>query len=220
AKMAATLDVVSRGRLVLGLGAGPNERMARQAREAGVVPEPDAYGLRLPATASEASARLAETCAIVRGLWSGDAFDFEGAFNHLVAARCLPRPAQRPAPPILIGGWGASILRVAAEHADLWNVPGSPHLDVGRFRDLSAALDRHCAAAGRDPRAIVRSVQLIVAYDRAAEARDAAGELIEAGARHLVLGLPAPYPARAIDWVASEIIRPLLEKRGGVAPRA
>ncbi|MEV4064750.1 hypothetical protein [Nonomuraea dietziae] len=63
---------------------------------------------------------------------------------------------QRPGPPILIGGWGDRMLRLVAEQADIWNVPGPPHNSVEWIAERGRVLNDHCAAIGRDPREIVR----------------------------------------------------------------
>jgi alkanesulfonate monooxygenase SsuD/methylene tetrahydromethanopterin reductase-like flavin-dependent oxidoreductase (luciferase family) len=95
------------------------------------------------------------------------------------------------------------MLRVVAEHADLWNIPGG---DIDDVVDRSALLDRYCAEIGRDPASITRSIHLPVSYERPRDTRDAIGEAIDAGFTHVVLGLPAPYPADTARWVADELI--------------
>ena len=98
------------------------------------------------------------------------------------------------------------MLRVAAEHADLWNIPGG---DIADAAQRSALLDRYCAEAGRDPAAITRSIHLPVSYDQPGITRDAISEALDAGFRHVTLGLPAqPYPAGVARWVADELIVP------------
>ena len=92
---------------------------------------------------------------------------------------------------------------MVAEHADLWNIPGGDIDDVVR---RSALLDRYCAEIGRDPASITRSIHLPVSYDEPGATRDAIGEAIDAGFRHIVLGLSAPYPADVARWVADELI--------------
>ena len=103
----------------------------------------------------------------------------------------------------MIGGRSAATLRVVAEHADLWNIPGGDIDDAVR---RSALLDRYCAEIGRDPASITRSIHLPVSYDQPGITRDAIGEAIDAGFRHVVLGLPAPYPANVAQWVTDELI--------------
>ncbi len=197
AKIAATVDVVSGGRLDLGIGAGsrPGHPLARREYAAHGLPFHDA---------AHAVGSLAEACAVIRRLWTEtEPFDFHGTHVDLTGAFCNPRPVQRPHPPILVGGRSTPTLRVAAEHADLWNYPGD---DLGDAARRSARLDRLCAEIGRDPASITRSIVLPVTYDRPGATRDAIGAAIEAGFRHIVLGLPARYPAGVARWVADELI--------------
>ncbi|MFI6992714.1 LLM class flavin-dependent oxidoreductase [Nonomuraea wenchangensis] len=198
AKIATTVDVVSGGRLDFGIGVGsrPDHPLARR--------EYEAHGLPFHDTA-QAVAGLAEACTVIRRLWTEDEpFDFDGAHHRLKGAFGNPKPVQRPHPPILIGGRSSATLRVAAEHADLWNIPGGG--DIADLAGRSALLDRYCAEIGRDPAAITRSIHLPVAYDHPGPTRDAIGAAVEAGFRHIVLGLPAPYPDGVARWVADELI--------------
>ena len=103
----------------------------------------------------------------------------------------------------MIGGRTAATLRVVAQHADPWNLPGG---DIDDCVKRSAPLDRYCAETGRDPASITRSIHLPVSYHQPSPTRDAIGEAIEAGFHHIVLGLPAPYPANVARWVADELI--------------
>lgn len=197
AKIAATVDVVSGGRLDFGIGAGsrPGHPLARR--------EYEAHGLPFHDSAS-AVGSLAEACKVIRRLWTEDEpFDFHGDHVNLAGAFCNPKPLQRPHPPILIGGRSAATLRVAAAHADLWNYPGA---DLDDAVHRSALLDRLCAEIGRDPASITRSIVLPVSYDRPGATGDAIGAAIEAGFRHIVLGLPAPFPPGVARWVADEVI--------------
>ncbi|MEU9267408.1 LLM class flavin-dependent oxidoreductase [Streptomyces sp. NPDC048251] len=199
AKIATTVDIVSGGRLDFGIGVGsrPDHPLARR--------EYAAHGLPFHDTA-HAVGSLAEACTVIRRLWTEEKpFDFDGTYHRLTGAFGNPKPVQRPHPPILVGGRSAATLRVAAEHADLWNIPGGDLDDVVR---RSALLDRYCAEIGRDPASITRSIHLPVSYDRPGATRDAVGDAIGAGFRHIVLGLPTPYPADAARWVADEIVIP------------
>ena len=207
AKMASTVDVISRGRLIFGIGVGGTQQPAGVDNPA--VAEYAACGvpLRPPAEGIE---RLAEVCTIVRLMWSGERFDFSGRHFRLAGAVCRPRPVQRPGPPCLIGALGERTLRVVAEHADIWNVPGPPHGTVERAAELSGVLDELCRAAGRDPADITRSTQLIVSYDDPRETRAEIAALIEAGFSHFVLAPMMPFPAGVARWVADEFIRPML----------
>jgi len=199
AKIATTVDIVSGGRLDFGIGAGsrPSHPLARR--------EYDAHGLPYADFADSVGA-LAEACTVIERLWTEDApFDVDGAHVRLTGALQNPKPVQRPHPPIVIGGRAASTLRVVAEHADVWNIPGG---DIADATARSALLDRYCADIGRDPAAIVRSIFLPVSYDDPDSTRHAIREATDAGFRHVVLGLSAPYPAEVARWVADEIITP------------
>ena len=102
---------------------------------------------------------------MIKRLWTEtEPFDFDGTYVQLKGAFGNPKPVQRPHPPIMIGGRATPTLRVVAEHADLWNIPGGGDIDdlLGR----SALLDRFCAEIGRDPAEITRSIHLPVDYDR------------------------------------------------------
>jgi alkanesulfonate monooxygenase SsuD/methylene tetrahydromethanopterin reductase-like flavin-dependent oxidoreductase (luciferase family) len=197
AKIAATVDVVSGGRLDFGIGAGsrPGHPLARR--------EYEAYGLPFHDSAY-AVGSLAEACTVIRRLWTEDKpFDFDGRYLRLTGAFGNPKPVQRPHPPIVIGGRSAATLRVVAEHADVWNYPGSDVEDAVR---RGALLDRCCADIGRDPASITRSLVLPVSYDHPGRTRDSIAGAAGAGFRHIVLSLPAPYPEGVARWVASELI--------------
>jgi len=135
AKQLAGLDVISGGRLVAGLGAGWFEP---DFSAAGVAFHP--IGRRMY--------ELSEAVATVRQVWAG----VEGA------APCLPPPVQRPGPPLWIGGWGDRLLAVAARHGDGWNTAW--RWTPAAYRERLDQLDRACAAIGRDPATITRSVGL------------------------------------------------------------
>ena len=199
AKIATTVDIVSGGRLDFGIGVGsrPGHPLARR--------EYEAHGLPFHDTA-HAVESLAEACTIIRRLWTEpEPFDFGGTHHHLTGAFGSPKPVQRPHPPILIGGRSAATLRVVAEHADLWNIPGG---DIADAISRSAMLDRFCEEIGRDPASVTRSIQLSVSYDDPGSTRDAIGSATNAGFGHIVLGLPAPYPTGVARWVTDNLITP------------
>ncbi|HEY3710309.1 MAG TPA: LLM class flavin-dependent oxidoreductase [Amycolatopsis sp.] len=197
AKIATTVDVVSGGRLEFGIGAGSRPSLAMARREY------DAHGLPYH-DATQAVESLAEACTVIRRLWTEDKpFDFDGTHHQLTGAFANPKPVQRPGPPIVIGGRALATLRVAAEHADRWNIPGGDLQDaIGR----SARLDRYCEDIGRDPAEITRSIFLPVSYDRPETTRSAIREATGAGFSHVVLGLSSPYPAGVARWLADEVI--------------
>ena len=145
ANMAATADQVSGGRIVLGLGAGWQENEHR------------AYGIPLYET-KERMARFAEACAVVRSLLTEERTTFAGAHHQLVDAPCEPKGADGPIP-LLVGGGGEKVtLRIAAQHADEWNVWGTPEV----LAHKGSVLDRHCEDLGRDPATIARSAQALL----------------------------------------------------------
>jgi F420-dependent oxidoreductase-like protein len=142
ANMAATVDVMSDGRLELGVGAGWNEE------------ESGAYGIEL-GTPSQRSDRLEEACRVLIGLLSQETTDFEGEYFSLHEARCEPKGPQRPHPPLVIGGSGEKrTLLTAARYAQHWNfLGGTP----AQFAQKRGVLLRHCAEIGRDPKEITMS---------------------------------------------------------------
>ena len=201
AKIAATVNVVSGGRLDFGIGAGsrPSIPWARREYDANGLPYHDS---------AHAVESLAEACTVIRRLWTeGEPFDFDGAYLRLTGAFCNPKPVQRPHPPILIGGRSTATLRVVAEHADLWNMPGGDIEDAVR---RGALLDRCCAEIGRDPASITRSIVLPVSYDNPGSTRDAIAEATNAGFQHVILSLPAPYPENVGQRVATDLIDKIL----------
>jgi alkanesulfonate monooxygenase SsuD/methylene tetrahydromethanopterin reductase-like flavin-dependent oxidoreductase (luciferase family) len=203
AKIAAGVDVISGGRLEFGIGAGSNLTVPIARREY------EAYGLPFH-DAAYAVGSLAEACTIIRRLWTeAEPFDFDGTYHQLTGAFCSPKPVQQPHPPIMIGGRATPTMRVIAEHADRWNMPGGS-IDDAVAR--SAALDRLCAEIGRDPAEITRSIVLGVSYDRPADTRDAIRAALDGGFSHIVLSLGAPYPAEVAHWVADTFIAPLTDQ--------
>jgi alkanesulfonate monooxygenase SsuD/methylene tetrahydromethanopterin reductase-like flavin-dependent oxidoreductase (luciferase family) len=205
AKMAATVDQIADGRLVLGIGAGGS----RVAVQNPAIREFEAYGVPL-VSPGEAVRDLAQSCDIIRRMWTEDEpFDFDGPTIRLRGAVCEPKPVQKPHPPILIGGRGDRVLRIVAEHADIWNYPGAPGQD---FAERDKVLDEHCAAIGRDSGEIVRSMQTVVRCGDPGEpaaTRALLLQMIDAGVRHIVLA--AILGNRPLRWVVDEIIEPVLE---------
>jgi F420-dependent oxidoreductase-like protein len=194
ANMAATVDIVSRGRMEFGIGAGWNEL------------EHTAYGIPLYAP-GERIARLGEACEVIRLLWTETVANFDGRYYQLKNARCEPKPLQKPYPPFVIGGSGErKTLRVVAQYATIWNFAGGP---VEDFIHKSAVLDEHCQAIGRDPSEIVRSMQLRFDPDAPEQTRATVKAFIEAGASHLIISLTAPYPRDGVRRIAEEVIAPL-----------
>jgi alkanesulfonate monooxygenase SsuD/methylene tetrahydromethanopterin reductase-like flavin-dependent oxidoreductase (luciferase family) len=224
AKMAATVDVVSRGRLEFGIGAGAGRQTDPNLDQA-VRREYEAYGFDVVEPAATIGA-LDESIEIIKRMWSeAEPFDFEGRYYNLKGAICEPKPVHKPRPPIMIGAAGERLaLRVVAKHADIWNCPTRG--DVEEFRRKSAVLDDHCRAIGRDPAEIQRSVQLLVSFEQpgaagarnsphagdAASARETIVRFVEAGANHVVLAPVPPLPA--MSRLVEEIIKPVLLAAG------
>ena len=135
AKMGATLDVISDGRLNLGIGAGWYKL------------EYDAYGIPHPKD-SVRIAQLREAVQIIKKMWTEDEPSFYGRYYTLHKAINSPKPVQKPHPPILIGGEGKRLtLRVVAELADRCNFGGS--ITPQRYKELLEVLDEHCRSVGR-----------------------------------------------------------------------
>ena len=140
AKMAATLDHITGGRVVLGLGSGWQENEHRQ------------YGIPFY-TVRERLERLEEACGVIKALFSESKADFAGRFYQLEQASLEPKPLQRPLPLLIGGGGEKRTLRITARFADAWNVWG----DVATLRHKMEILDGHCKDLGRDPKTIRRT---------------------------------------------------------------
>jgi alkanesulfonate monooxygenase SsuD/methylene tetrahydromethanopterin reductase-like flavin-dependent oxidoreductase (luciferase family) len=133
AKMAATLQALSGGRLVLGIGAGWNEEEYR------------AYGWPFPPTKIRI-AQLAEAIELIRAMWTQAPARYKGEHYAIDGAFCEPRP--QPLPPVMVGGHGERyLLRVVARHADWWNYP---FRGLDTYAEKQEALKRHCRDVGRD----------------------------------------------------------------------
>jgi len=151
AKMAASLDHVSNGRCLLGLGAGWMDE------------EYSAYGYPFPSTRVRIE-QLDEALSIIKLLFKEPRATFQGKYYSINDAVNNPKPVQQPHPPILIGGAGEKrLLRVVAEHADIWNCPNNAALELVHKLEV---LKQHCAAFGRDPATIEVSEQTIVVLGR------------------------------------------------------
>lgn len=145
AKMIATIDNISGGRVIPGLGAG-------WFRE-----EFTGYGLAFPSTRDRLE-QLDEAIQVMRHLWSDAQATFAGKHFRLEDAYCEPKPVRRP--PLLIGGAGEKVLlRLVAQHADIWNNLAVTQAELGA---KVARLHEHCAAVGRDSAEIVVSQQCLV----------------------------------------------------------
>jgi F420-dependent oxidoreductase-like protein len=190
----AQADQMSGGRVELGLGTGWFER------------EHTAYGIPFPPL-GERFDRLEEQLAIITGLWGtgeGETFSFEGAHYQLADSPALPKPAQRPRPPVILGGAGARRTpRLAARFADEYNVP------FHTVRDSAAAFARvreACEAAGRSPGSMTYSVAQTVCCgkDEAEFRRRAAaiGQEPDAMRARGVAGTPGEVAAKIAEFAS------------------
>lgn len=141
AKMGATLDVISGGRLEFGIGAGWKED------------EYLAYGFPFP-RASVRIEQLKEAVTIIKKMWTEKRPSFQGKYYQIREAVCEPKPIQKPHPPVFIGGEGERLtLKVVAELADWCNISGSPE----HYKHKLKVLEKHCYKVGRDPQEISKS---------------------------------------------------------------
>lgn len=196
ANMAATLDVISGGRLELGIGAGWNEE------------ESGAYGIEL-GSVRERSDRFEEACQVLISLLSEPTTTFNGTYYRLNEARNEPKGPQKPHPPIVIGGSGEKrTLRTTALYAQHWNYVGGTPEEFAHKRDVLYA---HCEAVGRDPKEITLSSHIRMHGDSADEVQRVAAAAEGLGREGLDLAiviLPTPH-SPAILGPLTEALTPL-----------
>jgi len=189
ANMATTLDIVSGGRLELGIGAGWNEE------------ESGAYGIEL-GTPAQRSDRFEEACELIVGLLTQETTTFQGRYYQLSGARNEPKPVQRPHPPICIGGSGERrTLRTAARFAQHWNFVGGTPEEFARKRDV---LHEHCEDLGRDPAEILLSSHVRFDGDAKSTAEQA-GALADAGVELGIVYLPPPLDPGVLEPLATSL---------------
>jgi len=190
AKMASTVDVLSHGRLVLGIGAGWYEHEYR------------AYGYTYPGT-RERLQRLGEAIQVILAMWTQDEAIFEGTYYQVRGAINQPKGAQKPHIPLLIGGEGEKVtLRLVAQYGDACNVGG----DIANIKHKFAVLKQHCEELGRDYNSIRRTT--LVDYCAIAETEEAAlAKLTPAELRDLeelrqtqLIGTPAMIRQRLAEF--------------------
>ena len=195
AKATTTLDVLSGGRAWLGIGAAWNEEESR--------------GLGFPfPPLGERFELLEDTLRFVHDMWQGERGTekpFEG--KHVRAIRLLnsPQALSRPHPPILVGGGGErKTLRLVAQYADACNVFGAPPMLQRKFEILR----QHCADVGRDPEQIERTTlqNVNLKAESPAQVVDRFGELGDAGAQHVIVGVRDVHDVSNIEQIGREII--------------
>jgi F420-dependent oxidoreductase-like protein len=143
AKMASCIDVMSRGRLILGIGAGWYQH------------EYEAYGYEYPET-PERLRMLRESLQVIRAMWMEEKAEFDGAYYRVRGAINEPKPIQKPHPPIWIGGGGEKVtLKLVAQYGDACNVGG----DVETVRHKLGVLRQHCESVGRDYDTILKTME-------------------------------------------------------------
>jgi F420-dependent oxidoreductase-like protein len=186
ANMAAAVDIVSGGRLELGLGAGWNTT------------EADAYGIDLLPVRQRMD-RFDEACDVIVGLLSQPEFSYQGEHFRIDGGHCEPKPLQQPHPPICIGGSGEKrTLRTVARLAQHWNYLGGP---VEEFVRLRGVIEQHCADLGRKPSEIMTSAHLWVDPAKPADPAAIAAEaesFAEAGLDLGIVYFHAPYDPKLL----------------------
>ena len=186
AKIATTVDHLSGGRLEFGIGA------------AWATNEHEMYGI---SGLDHRVGLLSEGLQVIRSLWTQERTNFDGRYYKMRDAVANPKPVQKPYPPIWVGAGGPSTLKLTARHADVWNTTGgADRSQIENAIERSRQLDEACAAIGRDPGEIRRSVQL-PAGDDPAEIIARVRGFYEAGFTEIVIMLSGGSRATAADPV-------------------
>jgi F420-dependent oxidoreductase-like protein len=194
-KEAVTVDHISNGRLELGVGAG------------WYVPEHEKFGIDFPPPA-ELVARFREAVEIIDHMLRNEFTTYEGRYYRLRDAPNRPGPVQRPRPPLMIGAKGPRMLEIVARYADNWNSSGT----VEEVRERNRILDERCAAIGRDPGEIVRSLYgwaAIMPDDPWASVeafQDVVGRYREAGIDEFIIDQPPESQFNVLERVATDVI--------------
>lgn len=194
AKMAATVDHVSQGRAILGLGAAWFEL------------EHTAYGIPF-FTPSERAKRLQEAVTVIKLLFTQQKSTFSGKFYQLKDALCEPKPLQKPLP-LLIGGMGPKRIQpLAARHANIWHFFPSTE-DPQETKRLCDSFDQLCQKVKRDPAAVEKSLSLrppqLVGSSK--EITNRVKALADAGVRHFIISLSPPFDRALLRRFATEVI--------------
>jgi alkanesulfonate monooxygenase SsuD/methylene tetrahydromethanopterin reductase-like flavin-dependent oxidoreductase (luciferase family) len=195
AKEALTVDHVSNGRLDLGLGAGWYE------------PEHGMFGIEFP-PAAELVGRFREAVELTDRLLRNDTTNYSGQFYQVYDAPLRPRPVQQPRPPFVLAAHKPKMLRIVAEYADTWNSFGT----VDEMRERNAILDEQCAAIGRDPKSIVRSLYgwATMMPSDPWQSLDAFHEMVgayaEAGVDEFLIDQPRPDQQAVLERVAADVL--------------
>jgi len=195
AKEAITIDHISRGRLEVGIGAGWYQ------------PEHDKFGLEFPA-AGQRVEQFREAVQVLDSMLRNETTTFAGKHYQIEDAPSIPLPVQRPRPPLTIGAKQTRMLRICAEYADRWNSSGS----VAELGERNAILDEHCAAIGRDPNEIIRSLYgwaAVMSADPWASVdafEQVAEEYRAVGINELIIDQPNPAQFHVLERVATDVL--------------
>ena len=215
AKMGASLDVLSNGRLFMGIGAAWN------------VDEATAYGIPFPPV-KERMQRLEEAVQVIKKMWTEETATFDGKFYQLRNAYCNPKPLQKPHPPIMIGGSGERrTLKIVAKYGDACNIFGS----VETVKKKLEILREHCHSVGRDYESIVKSKlgHIVIDKDKEKvaeaikrlpedrrreyaiygtpeEVRRQVEAFRDAGIEYLIVNLEPDSELRALELFANEVV--------------
>lgn len=184
AKAAVTVDHLSGGRLEFGIGAAWAEV------------EHEMYGI---GGLDHRVGLLSESLQIIKSLFTEERTSFDGRYYHFKDAIANPKPIQKPHPPFWIGASGKTTLRLVARHADVWNISGGDPDTVG---ELTAVLEEACAAIGRDPSSIRRSIQFGWDGKSRQELLEVSGAYLERGVTEQVLYLRGESPENLAARVA------------------
>ncbi|HET7466480.1 MAG TPA: TIGR03560 family F420-dependent LLM class oxidoreductase [Candidatus Dormibacteraeota bacterium] len=195
AKMATTVDHISKGRLEIGLGAGWYE------------PEHTMFGIPFPET-KELVSRFKEAVQVVDLLTREDTSSFDGEYYQLRGATSRPASVQKPRPPLVLGAFGPRMLKIVAKYADVWNAFGTPE----EMRERNQMLDDYCREIGRDPDTLDRSLYYWVPKADLDPwvSKDAFHSVlepyVEAGVNQFILDQPGDKQINQLDWVAAEVL--------------
>ena len=191
AKLAVTVDHLSGGRLEFGVGAAWAQN------------EHEMYGIE---GLEHRVGRFSEGLQVMKMLWTQERSDFSGRYYTLRDAIANPKPVQKPYAPIWIGAGGPAMLKLTARHADVWNASGAVSATVATAIEGAKQLDEACAAIGRDPGEIRRSVQPRFDRDDVAASIDLLLQFAEAGFTELVVYLGAVDPLRDAEMAAERVL--------------
>lgn len=187
ANMAATLDVISKGRFQLGLGAGWNQQ------------ESDAYGITLGDSLTERFDRFDENVEIIARMLTQEETTFEGRYFTVTNARNEPKGPQQPRAPIVIGGTGERrTLKAVARWADHWN---AAPLEPDEWAHKVSVLERHCADVGRNPSEITKSM-MVRPGDDISQLPETFRKLDDMGVDEAIVSLKPPYSVDQLSMLA------------------